>query len=102
MLVFSLTDRVSFREVPKLRNTILAVKDTPNVPLVLAGNKLDLVEDRQVQDFEAEEIAEKFSIPYFCTSAKTQVNVCEIFYQLVREIRKKTVKQLKKRSCTIL
>ena len=47
--------------------------------MFLVGNKIDLIEKRSVSKDEAEEIANKFNIPYFETSAKTSINIDKLF-----------------------
>eukprot|EP01112_Ceratiomyxa_fruticulosa_P004042 TRINITY_DN14388_c0_g1_i1.p1 TRINITY_DN14388_c0_g1~~TRINITY_DN14388_c0_g1_i1.p1 ORF type:complete len:113 (-),score=0.84 TRINITY_DN14388_c0_g1_i1:85-423(-) len=43
LCVYSITSYASFTEVKKYRDLICKVKDTDNVPIVIAGNKSDLV-----------------------------------------------------------
>ena len=87
LLVFSLTTRASFDEVASLRDHILEVKDLDKVPLVLVGNKSDLVNLIQVPPQEASMLATSFGVPFLATSAKDRVNVDECFFELVREMR---------------
>ncbi|CAF1162844.1 unnamed protein product [Rotaria sp. Silwood1] len=86
LLVFSLTDRRSLEECYKLHRDILRIKDTDNVPMLLIGNKLDI---RHISiDKQARTAAATMHIPYFETSARTRYNIDEIFFELVRIIRK--------------
>jgi len=87
LTVFAVTSRSSFDEVTAFREQILRVKDEDKVPMVLAGNKCDLDNERQVTKAQGEELAKSFGCPFFETSAKARINVEEAFYQLVREIR---------------
>jgi len=87
LTVFAVTSRSSFDEVTSFREQILRVKDEDKVPMVLAGNKCDLDNERQVTKAQGEELAKSFGCPFFETSAKARINVEEAFYQLVREIR---------------
>ena len=50
LLVFSLTDRSSFGEIYKFHKQILRVKDRDEFPIILVGNKSDLVQQRVVRD----------------------------------------------------
>jgi len=103
LLVFSLTDHATFDEVESLYSHILQVKDfSTGVPTVLVGNKADLEAERAVQIPEAQALASKLGIPYLTTSAKSNINVEDAFFSIVREIRR-TIKPVKKSSmCTLL
>ena len=108
--VYAVTSRSAFDAIAGFREQILRVKDLDTVPMVLAGNKFDLEEGRQVTTIEGENLATKFGCPFFETSAKLRINVEEIFYECVREIRKfseklnsKLVKaKKKKRNCVLI
>lgn len=114
LLVFSLTNKDTFSDCSELRLRILQANDRDRVPLVLVGNKSDMVDERQVTTKEAQDLARNFGVQFFATSAKTRTNVDEIFYELVREVRKDiTARQVgtggaaassgrKKRKCLIL
>ena len=86
--VYAVTSRSAFDEITSFREQILRVKDEDKVPMVLAGNKCDLEEERQVTTVEGQDLAKSFGCPFYETSAKARINVEEAFYDLVREIRK--------------
>jgi GTPase KRas protein len=66
--------------------------------MVLVGNKCDLpAEEREVTPEEGREVAQKWSVPFFESSAKNHVNIDESFEQLVREIRKYRKMRLEKK-----
>mmetsp|Transcript_20826 Transcript_20826/g.23183 ORF Transcript_20826/g.23183 Transcript_20826/m.23183 type:complete len:186 (-) Transcript_20826:93-650(-) len=88
MLVFDITQKTTFQDIPRFKEKILRVKDMQKFPMVLVGNKCDLEEEREVTKQEAQDLAKKYGCPYFETSAKCRVNVEEAFYQCVREIKK--------------
>ena len=48
LLVYSITDRLSFGEMDDFFQQIQRVKDRDSVPLVLVGNKVDLSHEREV------------------------------------------------------
>lgn len=86
LLVFSLNDRHSLEECYKIHRDILRIKDADHVPMLLIGNKSDI---RQIGvDHQARSAALNMRIPYFETSARTRVNIDEIFVELVRIIRR--------------
>lgn len=55
---------------------------------MLVGNKSDLEEERQVTREQGEELAKKFGSGFLETSAKTDTNIKELFFELVRRINK--------------
>jgi len=88
ILVYSLTDRNSFEETTRFREQILRVKEKNYIPLVLCGNKCDLINNRVISTKEGEEKAKSFNAVFFETSAYLRINVDEIFYSIVKEIKK--------------
>jgi len=104
LLVFSLTARSTFEEVPSLRTTILQVKESDSVPILLAANKWDMQNDHQVTKEEVDNLSKTLGVRYRFTSAKDHYNVDECFEDLVRAIRRTHVGVTKKRRkpCSIL
>eukprot|EP00732_Lithocolla_globosa_P005649 Lithocolla_globosa_v1_NODE_5978_length_1154_cov_2016.246588.p2 type:complete len:196 gc:universal NODE_5978_length_1154_cov_2016.246588:15-602(+) len=110
LLVYSITSKSSFDEIYTFKQQILRVKDQDEFPMVLVGNKCDLVKDRQVETNEALDFKNKNQIFEFLeASAKNKNNVDEAFFALVRGIRKHSegasgasAGKKKDRRCTIL
>lgn len=88
LCVYSITMKDTFNAVHRFYDHILQVKGKDEVPLILVGSKCDLDADREVTKEEGKALAEKFSCPFFETSAKTRVNVDEVFEELVRIVQK--------------
>ena len=88
LCVYSITMRDTFSAVNRFYDQILAVKGKDEVPLILVGSKCDLEQDREVKADEGKALAKEFSCPFFETSAKTRVNVDEVFEELVRIVQK--------------
>lgn len=88
LLVFSLTDRHTFEEISTFYNQIIRVKGetVQFVPMMLVGNKNDLVDERQVSHLEAIQLAKRFDCAYIETSAKTGLNVIDAFHGLVKMV----------------
>ena len=80
------------------------------MPVVIAGNKCDLEEYRQVSQQEGEQYCAKFNVPFFEVSAKERRNVDESFHAVVREVLKKdktkdtslTPRTSKKKHCAVM
>eukprot|EP00483_Globobulimina_turgida_P009375 UN09394 len=90
LLVYSITSRATFDEVAMLRDKILRTKDDDegnSVPIVLAGNKCDLDDQRQVQTQEGMQLAKEWNCEFFETSARDKINNVECFYKVVQLIR---------------
>lgn len=89
LCVFSITELESLTAAQELREQILRVKnDDKNIPFLLVGNKADLQERRVVTEEMAKSQAEQWQVRYVETSAKTRLNVNEVFIELLRDIRK--------------
>ena len=110
IIVFSLTSMSSFLEINDLRDQVYRVKDSTDCPIILIGNKSDLVEDREVPDEEVQATIKNWKSPYFEVSAKTNTNVVESFECTVRQLFKKShdsetkdlVRKKKRPTCLIL
>lgn len=90
ILVYSITDESSLKELENLREQIARIKDNTNIPMVLVANKCDLDESRQVTSQQGVDLANSWGkIPFYETSAKYRSNVDEVFTDLVRQIMKR-------------
>jgi GTPase KRas protein len=87
LLVYSMTSRSTFEEVKTFHQQILRVKDKDWFPMVLIGNKCDLLSQRAVSTQEGMELARLWKCPMLETSARSRINIDEAFYALVRTIR---------------
>ncbi|XP_050313832.1 ras-related protein Rap1 isoform X2 [Anthonomus grandis grandis] len=106
VLVYSITAQSTFNDLQDLREQILRVKDTDDVPMVLVGNKCDLEDERVVGKEQGNALSRQFNCAFMETSAKAKINVHDIFYDLVRQINKKSPekKHIKKKKslCALL
>ena len=92
LLVYSITSRRSFEQVKLFHDYIYQVKEGQGevsefLPIVIIGNKSDLIEDRMIQMTEGMKMSKEFQCEFLECSAKTRENVEEAFCQLVRSIR---------------
>lgn len=106
VLVYSITAQSTFNDLQDLREQILRVKDKDDVPMVLVGNKTDLEAERVVGKEQGQNLARHFNCAFMETSAKAKIHVNDVFYDLVRQINKKSPKKdvpkTKKTKCIIL
>ncbi|KAF3861134.1 hypothetical protein F7725_001389, partial [Dissostichus mawsoni] len=78
-LVYSITAQSTFNDLQDLREQILRVKDTEDVPMILVGNKCDLEDERVVGKEQGQNLARQWSNCAFLeTSAKSKINVNEV------------------------
>lgn len=104
LIVYSVIDPNSFKNIRQFYNQILRVKDRwvlsmkkkeidvwlnrKSYPMILVANKIDLVHLRRISEEEGRELAGELQIPYIETSAKVPpINVDVAFHELVRVIR---------------
>lgn len=83
LALFDLTNRKSYEILPKFFVGIEEI--CGRIPIVLIGNKADLP-DRAVSTGEAQALSEKMGFQYYETSAKTGLNVYQIFEKLARMV----------------
>ncbi|KAL8887226.1 MAG: hypothetical protein Q9192_006359 [Flavoplaca navasiana] len=90
LLVFSITSLSSLTELHELRDQIVRIKDDPQVPLVIVGNKSDLHDERVVSEARAFAVCQSWgNVHYYETSARRRANVDEAFVDLCRQIIRK-------------
>lgn len=112
LLVFDLGNRKTFLELSDFHTQILRSKDLRVPPLLLIGNKCDLEAGaRQVTRREAKQLADKWNMQYFETSAKTGFSVDLVFETILNDVvalhntlsaRKKKLAMHNKKKCSIL
>jgi len=83
VLVFDITNRKSFDSLPNWKNEVKNFKD--NIPIVLFGNKCDLLNEADVDNDEAVKFAQNNGMEYFETSAKQNINIEQGFKSIIEK-----------------
>jgi len=86
VLVFSIDDDSTFEALRDIRDDILRVHPDKKVPLILVGNKCDLDDSRAVTQQEAKSMAKRFKCEYKEVSAKSDLNIDELFTSFTKQI----------------
>lgn len=81
IVVFDITKKDSFNGAKSWVKELQRRGD-PNVVIALAGNKADMESKRKVQTEEAQQYALDSDIIYMETSAKTALNVRNLFVEI--------------------
>ena len=105
LLVYSVIDEKTFKEVEYYHDHMLRVKDCYHAPVVLVGNKSDLEQYRVVSYEDGQNLANRLGVPFFETSAKLRQNVDEAFHEIVRLIREDKnprSRNKRSRSCSLM
>ena len=77
IVLFDLTNRESFDHVPKWLEEVK--KESGNIPILLVGNKSDLINERVVSLEEAKQISKDLNMFYIESSAKNGKGVGDVF-----------------------
>ncbi|XP_008671601.1 ras-related protein RABE1c [Zea mays] len=89
LLVYDVTDESSFNNI---RNWIRNIEQhaSDNVNKILVGNKADMDESkRAVPTSRGQALADEYGIKFFETSAKTNLNVEQVFFSIARDIKQR-------------
>lgn len=82
--MYSITSRASFDRIEKFRLQVARVKESDTIPVVIVGNKVDRVHEREVSTEAGEALAKRLGCAFIETSAKTRQNLEEAFFTAVR------------------
>jgi len=102
ILVFSLSQQSTIREIDMIRQQIYRIKGSPptnshhhsmpvsgqhrKIPLVVVGTKSDLVNEREVTRETVARLGAAWGVPCYETSAKTDRGIREVFDDIVRQM----------------
>ncbi|GMT29307.1 hypothetical protein PFISCL1PPCAC_20604 [Pristionchus fissidentatus] len=85
IVVYDITNQESFQ---KAKNWVkeLQRQASPNIVMALAGNKADMANKRAVDYEEAQAYAEDNGLLFMETSAKTSMNVTDVFMAIAKKL----------------
>ena len=85
VVVYDVTERQSFS---KIQHWLKEIENygTDEIIKLIVGNKCDLSDKRMVDFASAKEFADELDIPIMEASARSNINVDEIFFKLARDI----------------
>ncbi|XP_056275815.1 ras-related protein Rab-27B-like [Pseudoliparis swirei] len=89
LLMFDLTNQQSFLNVRNWMSQLQANAYCDSPDIVLVGTKADLQDVRDVHTSEARDLAEKYGIPYFETSAVSGIDVNQAVIALLELVMKR-------------
>jgi len=85
ILIYDITNPQTFDNV---KGWISQIREeaNQNVLIYIAGNKIDMEEERKIQKEDGEKLAGEYGFPFVETSAKEGININETFEDLVEKI----------------
>ena len=85
ILIYDISQRKTFDNV---KGWIESIKEevSSKVVIVLVGNKIDKIEEREVKKVEGEDLAEELKLPFYECSALTGENINNAFLGLARKL----------------
>ena len=95
VLVYDITNRNSFNSLDYWLKQIR--QNAGDIPVTLAGNKIDIEDQRKVSIEEAKAFAKDKKLLYLETSAKTGVSVPDLFEGLINVIMERELERVAKK-----
>ncbi|KAL7712508.1 uncharacterized protein QTN25_009832 [Entamoeba marina] len=88
IIVYSVISPNSFEQVKEIYERIIEVKglDCDHIPIIIAGNKIDLEKDREVTFEEGRELANKLGVDFMECSARNDIKINELFYRITFDV----------------
>jgi small GTP-binding protein len=87
VLIYSITDEDSFNNIFEYWiNELNGIIDLSKYPIYFIGNKCDLDEERLITHEQGEKASTKYKFKFMETSAKTNINIQELFTNISQDI----------------
>ena len=90
ILAYDCTSRASFENITNWVHQI-KLHAVPGVSTILLGNKIDLIDQKEIDTEEAQEMAKRFGMKFFETSAKNGIGIEESFADILKTIEKNEI-----------
>ena len=87
-IVYDITSETSFENVEKWYKQAIA-ETGDKISIIIVGNKCDLENERKVSKEQGEEKAKNLKCAFFETSALSDINIDEIFEELLNQLYEK-------------
>ena len=87
-IVYDITSETSFENVEKWYEQAIA-ETGDKISIIIVGNKCDLENERKVSKEQGEEKAKNLKCAFFETSALSDINIDEIFEELLNQLYEK-------------
>ena len=85
-LVCDVTNRVSFQHIPRWLNMAQNYCTEENIVIILIGNKIDQVADRQVSSNEGHSIARSHGLTFVEASALNEESIKEMLLKMIQQL----------------
>ena len=85
VLVYSIIDKASLENVRELYTDITNARDSGPINCIMAGNKADMRDENSISLTEAQKVADELKCQILETSAKTALNISELYETLIKQ-----------------
>jgi len=102
ILVYSITSPSTFNDLNSYIYDHIKKYREGTVPMVLVGNKCDLEDERRITMEEGNELARQYGANFFEASAKNNVNVENIFFDVCQQIVRTLPTKEKNEGCQLM
>ncbi|KAK6505490.1 Ras GTPase [Arthrobotrys musiformis] len=87
IFMYSIGSQKSYQELSGFYQQVREVKGPGYIPMVVVGNKCDLITDREVSSQEGRELADSFGAVFYEASARNDIYIDWSVHELIRRIR---------------